>query len=309
MALIDLSTNISSVLDRNDSTLGIPLDLSKAFDTIDHKKTATLWYLGLCFVVDHSYLEDRTQFVQFGSHRSYDRKISCGVPQGSILTPLLSNIYINDLPKVFSLTQSLLFADDTNIFCSHRNTDHLVSIASNELAKIFTWLKRNPPSSSSFPHPREEKINVNVPFVMENTLKKQVVETNISFYYWSAPFLQISYQFLFLKKISKTVRVIAQARLYLSSKTLQALYYSLVYPYLTYCNVAWSSTYCSSLNFIYVLQKRILRLIAKAHYLGNTAPLFGQLKALDTNSIYLILFLFLHLCIRITIIFRLVTSF
>ena len=90
-----------------------------------------------------SYLEDRNQFVQFGSHRSYYRKISCGITQGSILTPLLSNFYINDLPNVFSLTQSLLFADDTNIFCSHKNTDHLVSVANNELAKIITWLKAN----------------------------------------------------------------------------------------------------------------------------------------------------------------------
>ena len=58
-----------------------------------------------------------------------------------------------------------------------------------------------------------------------------------------------------------------------------------VYPFLTYCNVAWSSTYCSSLNCIYLLQKRLVRLITKAHYLANTAPLFSQLKVLDIFSI------------------------
>ena len=90
------------------------------------------------------------------------------------------------------------------------------------------------------------------------------------------------------KKISRTGGVITQARFYRSSKTLQALYYSLADLYLTYCNVAWSSTYCSSLSFIYVSQNRILRLKTKAHYLvGNTAPLFSQLKALDINSIQL----------------------
>ena len=71
------------------------------------------------------------------------------------------------------------------------------------------------------------------------------------------------------KKISKSVGIIAKARFYLSSQTLMTLYYSLVYPFLTYCNVAWSSTYCSNLNCIYLLQKRLVRLITKAHYLAR----------------------------------------
>ena len=140
--------------------------------------------------------------------------------------PLLFIIYINDLLNVSSLTQSLLFADDTNISCSHRNTNHLVSIANNELAKLVIWLK---------------------------------AKTKTNF--------------------------IAKSRYYLSSKSLLTLYYSLVYPYLTYRNVAWSSAYCSNLNCIYLLQKRIVRLISKAHYLANTAPLFSKLEVLDIYSI------------------------
>ena len=92
LALIDLINSISPAIDRNETTLGIFLDLSKAFDTINHeilcqklqhygiRDTALAWI--------KSYLDDRTQFVQFGSHRSYPRKILCGVPQGSILGPL-----------------------------------------------------------------------------------------------------------------------------------------------------------------------------------------------------------------------------
>ena len=57
------------------------------------------------------------------------------------------------------------------------------------------------------------------------------------------------------------------------------------YPFLTYCIVAWSSTYCSNLNCIYPLQKRLVRIITKAQYLANTAPLFSQLKVLDIFSI------------------------
>ena len=62
------------------------------------------------------------------------------MPQESVPGPLLFIIFIKDLPNVSSLTHSLLFADNTNIFCSHRNTDHLVFIVINELAKIVTWL-------------------------------------------------------------------------------------------------------------------------------------------------------------------------
>ena len=105
------------------------LYLSKAFDTIAHKI--------LCHKLQHygiqdtalswikSYLENTIQFVQFGSHQSYYRNILCGVLQVSILVRLLFFIYINDPPNVSSLTESLLFVDDTNKFCSHRNTDHL----------------------------------------------------------------------------------------------------------------------------------------------------------------------------------------
>ena len=81
------------------------------------------------------------------------------------------------------LTQSLLFADDTSIFCSHKDANHLVSIVNNELAKIIVWLKLNKLSvdltitNFMIFHPRQKKVNVNVLLTLENTVIKQVTET------------------------------------------------------------------------------------------------------------------------------------
>ena len=87
-------------------------------------------------------------------------------------------MYVNDLPTVSSLTQSLLFADDTSIFCSHKDPNQLISIVTNELTKISICLRSNKlclnlsKTNFMFFHPRQKKINVNVPLVLENTVIK-----------------------------------------------------------------------------------------------------------------------------------------
>ena len=146
---------------------------------------------------------------------------------------------------------------------------------------------------------------------MENTIIKQVVDTKFlgiiidQHLSWKS---QISF---LSKKISKTLGIIARGHFYRSSKSLLTLNYSLVYPYTSHTDdVAWSSTDCSNLNCIYLLQKRIVRLISKAHYLANTAHYLANFKSL--TYIALILFLLLQLCIPITIIICIVafvTSF
>ena len=102
------------------------MDLCKAFDTINHEMLCEkLYYYGIQDIAQDwvkSYLENQTQFIQFDSTRSYSRKISRGIPHGSILGPLLFIVYVNILPTVSSLTQSLLFADDTSIFCSPKGS-------------------------------------------------------------------------------------------------------------------------------------------------------------------------------------------
>ena len=89
------------------------------------------------------YLLNRKQLVEFNGSRSFSRDILCGVPQGSILGPLLFIIYINDLLKASSLVEFLLFADDTSIFASGNCLSDLISIMNNELVSIDEWFRTN----------------------------------------------------------------------------------------------------------------------------------------------------------------------
>ena len=85
----------------------------------------------------------RRQFVQINQTCSSTQTIKCGVPQGSILGPLLFILYINGLPRAFKLTEPLLFADDTSIFLSHSNPNYLENVLNNELLNIDVWLRCN----------------------------------------------------------------------------------------------------------------------------------------------------------------------
>ena len=117
---------ISSAIDNKEISVGIFIDLSKAFDTVNHEILLDkLRYFGVAYNWFASYLNNRQQFVQFNDTSSSRHVIKCGVPQGSILGPLLFLQYINDLCNVSQVLDFILFADDTNIFFSHKDKDIL----------------------------------------------------------------------------------------------------------------------------------------------------------------------------------------
>ena len=107
--------------------LGVFLDFSKAFDTVDHdilfQKLEFYGVRGLALDWFKSYLYQREQFVEYNGAKSNKDRITCGVPQGSILGPLLFLLYINDLCNASKKVFALLFADDSNMFLTSKNPD------------------------------------------------------------------------------------------------------------------------------------------------------------------------------------------
>ena len=144
MALIDLVDKISSNMDHKKYNIGVFLDLSKAFGTIDHNilinKLQCYGIRGNACNWFKNYLNNRRQYV---SYNSKHMTITCGVPQGSILGPLLFILYINDIENVSDILNPILFADDTSLFHAHTCFNTLIEEVNIEIQKISTWFHTN----------------------------------------------------------------------------------------------------------------------------------------------------------------------
>ena len=147
MALIILIENLVNAIDNGKCAVGIFLDFQKAFDTVDHCILLDKLYFygirGQAFDWFSSYLHDRQQLVNHYGYESDLKTIKCGVPQGSILGPLLFLLYINNLPQVSEYFMPILFADDTNLFATGYNLNDIVSEINKEIANIYAWVKAN----------------------------------------------------------------------------------------------------------------------------------------------------------------------
>ena len=123
------------------------MDIKKAFETIDHNiLLKKINHYGLRGIVSKwicSYLENRSQYVQFNGMKSGLQNVTCGVPQGSILGPKLFLQYINDICNVSNILDFILYANDTDVFHKHENIDMMCKIVSVELVKLSTWFALN----------------------------------------------------------------------------------------------------------------------------------------------------------------------
>ena len=327
-AMTDIILKITNAIENKKFAIGLFLDLSKAFDSIPHD--ILLWKLSLYGIRGvalnwfKSYLNHRSQYIQLNNISSACQPLTFGVPQGSILGPLLFLLFINDMPSISQIVKYILFADDTTgLYCSS-SLDDLFTTLSSEADSLNQWFAAN-------------RLTINVSktnFVLFTTPQKyrhlQLENRNVIKFGSSEIKMRYEVKFLGLlldnhltfknhikyicTKLTKSLYAIKRASKLLPIKDLKTLYSSLFLPYLNYGLLAWGGS-CKRdtkyqilnsgenknplriLDSIHMLQKRALRIICKSDYRAHHIPLCYKLQVLDLTDIYCIKALsFLHDC-------------
>ena len=227
------------------------------------KKTVCVWNRRNCLKLLKSYLTDRTQYVIYDGMQSTMLPISCGVPQGSILGPLLFIITMNDIGNVSEFLYTILYADVTCVLLNGKDYLSLIASLSSELDKLSIWLCANKLSlnvhKTYFMFFHRAKIKIVNPIVTMNNcfLKKTdslkylgvIIDHRLN---WSQHINHVKI------KVSKGIGIMYRARSYLTKSSLRKLYFSYIYPYLIYCIEIWGISPQSHLRPLLLLQKKIV---------------------------------------------------
>ena len=290
-----LAEHIYSCLNEKQHCIGIFIDLKKAFDTVNHeillKKLEMCGVRGVPLRWFASYLLERRLRVSIDGYNSVLKTINVGVPQGSVLGPILFLVYINDLPNVSNLFSSILYADDTTLLMNHSNYEQLIQTINNDIPNLIEWINANRLSlnldktyamlSSNLPnidHTLSIIFNGSpIKFKTHEDFLGLLVDTGLKF---TEHIRYIS------NKLSKSVGILYKLKDYVPQRVLINLYYSLVYPYLLYGNTVWGGTFDQHLEPLKLIQKKILRIITGSEYLAHTNPLFYQTNILKVSDLH-----------------------
>ena len=301
-AILDIISRIQSYMDKKLFSCGVFIDLSKAFDTVDHDiLLGKLNHYGIRDVVNKwfaSYLKGRFQTTKIKNSISEKREIMYGVPQGSVLGPLLFLVYLNDICNSSNLLDFFLFADDTNLLYVDRSLKNLEITVNKELAKVSDWLIANKLTlnikKSNFVifRPRQKKLTPQPTIKLFDSNSQRLVTLDCKNYVKYLGILiddHLSWKYHIdhiATKISKTVGIIARLRHFVPFSILTNLYRSLILPYLSCGIVAWGRAAKSHISKLLILQNRALRLMHFADKQQHAIPFFLDSNFLPIQMVY-----------------------
>ncbi len=270
-SLLSIVESIRDKLDNKTFSCGVFVDLEKAFDTVNHAiLTKKLRHYGIRGIANNwfiSYLSGRQQCVSLNGENSCYRNITCGVPQGSILGPLLFLIYIND--RHYAIGNSLVhhFADDTNLLCSHKDPKVLRKMLNTDLRDLFSWLCSNRlslnVSKTEFIifKPPKMRLSQRITLKLNGTTLYEshhikylglIMDDKLT---WSSHIKELS------KKLCKSVGILHKLKSLCPEQVLMSIYYSLVHSHISYGLMVWGTAHDKIKDQIVKLQKRAIRII------------------------------------------------
>lgn len=290
-AINEFLNNMYESLDNGEKTLGIFLDLSKAFDLVNHKilldKLEMYGLRGVSWKWFMSYLTNRSHYVEIENRRSHELPCSIGVPQGSILGPLLYIIYVND----FSNKNCIMYADDTSLLVSSNSIGSLVEKANVQIREATSWYVNNNlilnDTKSVIMRFDLSCKTIDHSLLVTTTEKslKQVQTTKflgINITENCSWHLQID---TICKKIAPMCYCLHQLSRTVEKSVLIMYYHALVHSTISYGILAWGCSH--ECQRIFVLQKRAIRCIVGVNKTTSCKQLFRELGILTLTCIYI----------------------
>ncbi len=298
-ALVELQSKIINAYENKLNSCSIFLDFAKAFDTVNHSILLDkLYHYGIRGPLHDwfkSYLSNRQQCVEVNGHVSEFQVVRHGVPQGSILGPLLFLIYINDIVTTSPKIDFLLFADDTSIFLADKSLKSLESTLNEELSSVSNWLKANKLSLNI------KKSNILV-FRNKVTKTTETIDVKIN----GSPIEEKTYaKYLgllidnkltfekhidhVLTKMKKGNGILAKLRYFVPEDSLRNVYFAHIQSHLNYGSLVWGSAARYHINKIIQSQKKSIKIMnfvrAREHieapFKTNKILPFDKLRALN----------------------------